>query len=58
MKAAIYQGKENIEIGDRVYPYPRLFTVGCRAARRGLPQVGEKASVFGGELLDLVQLLH
>lgn len=88
-----------LEIGDRVYPYPRLitgdksragtiggfseyikapnvnlgvevypvsekisdkvaaliepFTVGCRAARRGLPHVGEKAIVFGAGTIGI-----
>lgn len=50
----------NAELGKQVYKVPdkisskeasliEPFTVGCRAARRSLPQKGEKAIVFGAE---------
>lgn len=35
------------EIPDRLACLIEPFTVGCRAARRGLPQRGESAAVFG-----------
>ena len=90
---------EDIKVGDRVYPYPRLakgdtkragtvggfseyilipnaklnsvvypvsdkisskvasliepFTVGCRAARRSRPQIGEKAIVYGAGTIGI-----
>ena len=53
MKAALYQGVYNIEIADlpdyecgddaitdKMAALIEPFTVGCRAARRGMPQKG------------------
>lgn len=97
--SAVGKNVKNVEIGERVYPYPRLvtgdtkragtiggfseyiycpcpkwgesiyhvdgrisdreaaliepFTVGCRAARRGYPQTGEKAIVFGAGTIGI-----
>lgn len=97
--SAVGKNVKNINVGDRVYPYPLLvtgdrekagtiggfsefiycpcpeweksiypidnsisdkaaaliepFTVGCRAARRGLPKQGEKAIVFGAGTIGI-----
>lgn len=40
-------------ISDRVAALIEPFTVGCRAARRGLPQPGEKALVFGAGTIGI-----
>lgn len=40
-------------ISDRVAALIEPFTVGCRAARRGLPQPGEKAVVFGAGTIGI-----
>lgn len=40
-------------ISDRVAALIEPFTVGCRAARRGLPQQGEKAVVFGAGTIGI-----
>lgn len=41
------------EISDRLACLIEPFTVGCRAARRGQPQKGESAVVFGGGTIGL-----
>lgn len=54
----------NAELGKQVYKVPdkisskeasliEPFTVGCRAARRSLPQKGEKAIVFGAGTIGI-----
>ncbi len=101
--AAVGKNVTDINVGDRVYPYPLLvtgdpgragtiggfseyiycpdpkwgesiyhvngkisdraaaliepFTVGCRAARRGLPAAGEKAVVFGAGTIGIAAAL-
>lgn len=40
-------------ISDKVAALIEPFTVGCRAARRGLPQEGEKAVVFGAGTIGI-----
>ena len=40
-------------ISDKVAALIEPFTVGCRAARRGLPQSGEKAVVFGAGTIGI-----
>jgi threonine dehydrogenase-like Zn-dependent dehydrogenase len=40
-------------ISDRVAALIEPFTVGCRAARRGYPSVGEKAVVFGAGTIGI-----
>lgn len=49
------------EISDRLACLIEPFTVGCRAARRGQPQTGESAAVFGCGTIGLaaaVSLKH
>lgn len=41
------------KISDKVAALIEPFTVGCRAARRGLPQTGEKAVVFGAGTIGI-----
>lgn len=40
-------------ISDKVAALIEPFTVGCRAARRGLPEKGEKAVVFGAGTIGI-----
>jgi len=40
-------------ISDKVAALIEPFTVGCRAARRGLPKSGEKAVVFGAGTIGI-----
>lgn len=40
-------------ISDKVAALIEPFTVGCRAARRGMPQKGEKAVVFGAGTIGI-----
>jgi threonine dehydrogenase-like Zn-dependent dehydrogenase len=40
-------------ISDKVAALIEPFTVGCRAARRGLPQEGDKAVVFGAGTIGI-----
>ena len=41
------------KISDKEAALIEPFTVGCRAARRGLPQAGEKAVVFGAGTIGI-----
>lgn len=41
------------KISDKVAALIEPFTVGCRAARRGIPQAGEKAVVFGAGTIGI-----
>lgn len=48
---SIYRVDERIS--DRMAALIEPFTVGCRAARRGMPQKGEKAVVFGAGTIGI-----
>ncbi len=48
---SIYRVDETIS--DKVATLIEPFTVGCRAARRGLPKKGEKAVVFGAGTIGI-----
>lgn len=48
---SIYHVDESIS--DKVATLIEPFTVGCRAARRGLPKKGEKAVVFGAGTIGI-----